>query len=238
MGCSAIQRLKEILHVPLMNVCLYLKVFVSYSLVGILRHHGRRVCGRGGLLVHHVSVRRCHQRGGSQAVHRRPRRGARRGSVSLETQIIITSTFFAAVPTNHISCAFVLQSVLLHPSVVDCAVVGLEDALKGHVPLALCVLRNGEEWSKAFCVKWLNHKEEYTLLDVFLCVCLFVDCQKSEEALANEMVKLVRDTIGPVAAFRKVVFVKALPKTRSGKIPRSSLANLVNDKPYKVLLTW
>lgn len=63
---------------------------------------------------------------------------------------------------------------------------------------------------------------------------LFVDCQKSKEALVNEMVKLVRDTIGPVAAFRKVVFVKALPKTRSGKIPRSSLANLVNDKPYKV----
>lgn len=48
------------------------------------------------------------------------------------------------------------------------------------------------------------------------------------------MVKLVRDTIGPVAAFRKVLFVRGLPKTRSGKIPRSSLANLVNGKPYKV----
>lgn len=38
----------------------------------------------------------------------------------------------------------VLQSVLLHPAVGDCAVVGLEDALKGVVPLALCVLKNGE----------------------------------------------------------------------------------------------
>lgn len=58
--------------------------------------------------------------------------------------------------------------------------------------------------------------------------------QKTEEEIVKEMVKLVRDTIGPVAAFRKVLFVRALPKTRSGKIPRSSLANLVNGKPYKV----
>lgn len=58
--------------------------------------------------------------------------------------------------------------------------------------------------------------------------------QKKQEEIASEMVALVRESIGPVAAFRKVLFVKALPKTRSGKIPRSSLANLVNGKPYKV----
>lgn len=57
---------------------------------------------------------------------------------------------------------------------------------------------------------------------------------QENEQLINEMVKLVRDTIGPVAAFRKVLFVRELPKTRSGKIPRSSLADLVNGKPYKV----
>lgn len=38
----------------------------------------------------------------------------------------------------------VLQSVLQHSAVGECAVVGLEDPLKGHVPLALCVLKNGE----------------------------------------------------------------------------------------------
>lgn len=58
--------------------------------------------------------------------------------------------------------------------------------------------------------------------------------QKKQEEIASEMVALVRESIGPVAAFRKVLFVKALPKTRSGKIPRSSLADLVNGKPYKV----
>lgn len=40
--------------------------------------------------------------------------------------------------------ACVSQSVLQHPAVGDCAVVGLEDSLKGVVPLALCVLKNGE----------------------------------------------------------------------------------------------
>lgn len=38
----------------------------------------------------------------------------------------------------------VWQSVLQHPAVGDCAVVGLEDSLKGVVPLALCVLKNGK----------------------------------------------------------------------------------------------
>lgn len=34
--------------------------------------------------------------------------------------------------------------MLQHVAVGDCAVVGLEDELKGLVPLALCVLKNGE----------------------------------------------------------------------------------------------
>lgn len=55
-----------------------------------------------------------------------------------------------------------------------------------------------------------------------------------EEKLLDEIVKRVRENIGPVAAFRKVVFVKQIPKTRSGKIPRSALSSLVNGKPYKV----
>ncbi|KAE8281276.1 Acyl-CoA synthetase short-chain family member 3, mitochondrial [Larimichthys crocea] len=109
------------------------------------------------------------------------------------------------VAGHRLSAGALEESVLLHPAVGDCAVVGLEDSLKGAVPLALCVLKNG--------------------------------VQKTEEEIVNEMVKLVRDTIGPVAAFRKVLFVQGLPKTRSGKIPRSSLANLVNGKPYKITPT-
>uniref|UniRef100_A0A8C6P2D6 Acyl-CoA synthetase short-chain family member 3, mitochondrial n=1 Tax=Nothobranchius furzeri TaxID=105023 RepID=A0A8C6P2D6_NOTFU len=101
------------------------------------------------------------------------------------------------VAGHRLSAGALEESVLLHSAVGDCAVVGLEDRLKGHVPLALCVLKNDE--------------------------------------ITNEIVKIVRDTIGPVAAFRNVLFVRGLPKTRSGKIPRSSLASLVNGKPFKEL---
>lgn len=55
--------------------------------------------------------------------------------------------------------------------------------------------------------------------------------------MLEEIVKHVRQSIGPVAAFRNAVFVKQLPKTRSGKIPRSALSALVNGKPYKVTPT-
>ncbi|KAK1906601.1 Acyl-CoA synthetase short-chain family member 3 mitochondrial [Dissostichus eleginoides] len=109
------------------------------------------------------------------------------------------------VAGHRLSAGALEESVLQHPAVGDCAVVGLEDPLKGVVPLALCVLKNG--------------------------------VQKNKEEIVAEMVKLVRETIGPVAAFKKVLFVRGLPKTRSGKIPRSSLANLVNGKPYKITPT-
>uniref|UniRef100_A0AAY5F5K1 Acyl-CoA synthetase short-chain family member 3, mitochondrial n=1 Tax=Electrophorus electricus TaxID=8005 RepID=A0AAY5F5K1_ELEEL len=109
------------------------------------------------------------------------------------------------VAGHRLSSGALEESVLQHPGVVDCAVVGLEDSLKGHVPLALCVLRS--------------------------------DFQKRKDAVVNEVVSLVRNAIGPVAAFRKVLFVQALPKTRSGKIPRSSLAKLVNGQPYKITPT-
>ncbi|KAG9333726.1 hypothetical protein JZ751_010623 [Albula glossodonta] len=65
-----------------------------------------------------------------------------------------------------------------------------------------------------------------------------VDYLKQDiEEVVGEIVKLVRENIGPVAAFRKVLFVGGLPKTRSGKIPRSALSNLVNKKPYKITPT-
>ncbi|KAB0377703.1 hypothetical protein FD755_009281, partial [Muntiacus reevesi] len=65
-------------------------------------------------------------------------------------------------------------------------------------------------------------------------VLMNIDINTTEEQVLEEIVKHVRQSIGPVAAFRKAVFVKQLPKTRSGKIPRSALSALVNGKPYKV----
>jgi len=53
-------------------------------------------------------------------------------------------------------------------------------------------------------------------------------------AVFADIVKLVRQQIGPVAAFRHIVAVPGLPKTRSGKIPRNSLQAIINKKEYKI----
>ncbi|MGC4892968.1 propionyl-CoA synthetase [Micromonospora sp. DT31] len=54
------------------------------------------------------------------------------------------------------------------------------------------------------------------------------------DALAAELVALVRRRIGPVAAFRRVTVVPALPKTRSGKILRRTMRALVEGRDEPV----
>ena len=51
------------------------------------------------------------------------------------------------------------------------------------------------------------------------------------------MVKLVREEIGPVAAFRTVMAVKRLPKTRSGKILRGTMRQIADGEPWKMPAT-
>ncbi|XP_039918825.1 acyl-CoA synthetase short-chain family member 3, mitochondrial isoform X5 [Hirundo rustica] len=109
------------------------------------------------------------------------------------------------VAGHRISAGAIEECILFHPAVADCAVVGQEDHLKGHVPFALCVLRQG--------------------------------IKAQESKILKEIVERVRTNIGPVAAFQKGMFVTQLPKTRSGKIPRSALSALISGKPYKITPT-
>lgn len=50
----------------------------------------------------------------------------------------------------------------------------------------------------------------------------------TEEQLEEELIKMVRDQIGAVAALRDIVVVPGLPKTRSGKILRKTLRQVAN----------
>jgi propionyl-CoA synthetase len=52
----------------------------------------------------------------------------------------------------------------------------------------------------------------------------------AEERLVVELVQAIRDEIGPVAAFREVSVVSALPKTRSGKILRKTMREIADGK--------
>ncbi len=55
--------------------------------------------------------------------------------------------------------------------------------------------------------------------------------------LQAECVALVREAIGPVAAFRMVHIVKRLPKTRSGKILRATMRQIADGETPKVPAT-
>lgn len=59
---------------------------------------------------------------------------------------------------------------------------------------------------------------------------LKLDCSKNEEEINHEIVQNVRDLIGPIASFHLCAPVQGLPRTRSGKTPRKSLANLARGK--------
>lgn len=55
--------------------------------------------------------------------------------------------------------------------------------------------------------------------------------------IVREVVQLVRQKIGPVAAFKTAVVVPALPKTRSGKILRVTMQKIANGKDYEIPAT-
>ncbi len=54
------------------------------------------------------------------------------------------------------------------------------------------------------------------------------------EEIKNELVKMVRDSIGPIACFRDACQVPRLPKTRSGKILRGTMRSIANSKEYRM----
>jgi propionyl-CoA synthetase len=92
-----------------------------------------------------------------------------------------------------------------HPDVAECAVLGVEDDLKGQVPVGFVVLKAG--------------------------------VTKAEGEIIKEVVQLVRERIGPVAAFKTATVVKRLPKTRSGKILRGTIQKIADNKAYNVPAT-
>jgi propionyl-CoA synthetase len=61
--------------------------------------------------------------------------------------------------------------------------------------------------------------------------------ERSHDDVAAEAVQLVRDRIGPVAAFKTAVVVERLPKTRSGKILRGTMRRIADGDEYTVPAT-
>ena len=57
-------------------------------------------------------------------------------------------------------------------------------------------------------------------------VCLTRGVEREPAQIAAELVAMVRERIGPVAAFRTAVVVERLPKTRSGKTLRATMGRI------------
>ncbi|HIF51350.1 MAG TPA: propionyl-CoA synthetase [Thiotrichaceae bacterium] len=55
--------------------------------------------------------------------------------------------------------------------------------------------------------------------------------------IVDELIQLVRDKIGSVASFKLVTVVNRLPKTRSGKILRSTMSKIADGEDYKIPAT-
>ena len=64
-------------------------------------------------------------------------------------------------------------------------------------------------------------------------VVLKTNNETPDDILKKELVTRVRETIGPVAAFKKVHIVSKLPKTRSGKILRKTIRQIFDGENWE-----
>jgi propionyl-CoA synthetase len=100
---------------------------------------------------------------------------------------------------------------------------GMEEVLAGHPDVAECaVIGVGDQLKGQLPLGF---------------VCLNAGCDRDHEEIKAELVKRVRDQIGPVAAFKLVTVVDRLPKTRSGKILRGVMVKIADGESYKTPAT-
>ncbi|MCB1407329.1 MAG: propionyl-CoA synthetase, partial [Rhodobacteraceae bacterium] len=68
-------------------------------------------------------------------------------------------------------------------------------------------------------------------------LCLNSGVTRDPADIVRECVALVREKIGPVAAFKLAVVVNRLPKTRSGKILRATMVKIADGEAFKMPAT-
>ncbi|MFT5610856.1 MAG: propionyl-CoA synthetase [Arenicella sp.] len=93
-----------------------------------------------------------------------------------------------------------------HEGVAECAVVALVDELKGEIPVGFIVPRSSDDKQ--------------------------TDSERLD--LSNQLQNLIRNEIGAIACYKKTFVVSRLPKTRSGKILRKTIKQILNKQEYSV----
>ena len=100
---------------------------------------------------------------------------------------------------------------------------GMEEVLAAHPDVAECAVIGVSDTLKGQIPVGL--------------VCLNNGTSTSHEEITKGCVKLVRDKIGPVAAFKLCCVVDRLPKTRSGKILRGTMVKIADGDDFKMPAT-
>ncbi|GJM05294.1 MAG: propionyl-CoA synthetase [marine bacterium B5-7] len=109
------------------------------------------------------------------------------------------------VAGHRLSTGAMEEVLATHPDVAECAVIGVNDQLKGQLPIGLVVLNNG--------------------------------VTTDNDKIIKDLIARVRNDIGPVAAFKKVLVLKRLPKTRSGKILRGIMKKIADGETFNIPAT-
>lgn len=68
-------------------------------------------------------------------------------------------------------------------------------------------------------------------------VVLKAGVNRTEKEIVDELIRMVRDRIGPVASFKVATVVKRLPKTRSGKVLRGTMKKIADGLEYRMPAT-
>ncbi|MEA3276903.1 MAG: propionyl-CoA synthetase [Pseudomonadota bacterium] len=100
---------------------------------------------------------------------------------------------------------------------------GMEEVLASHADVAECAVIGADDALKGEVPIGL--------------VVLKSGVDRPEDELKRELVALVREKLGPVASFKKVVLVPRLPKTRSGKILRGTMKKVADGQEYRMPAT-
>jgi len=94
----------------------------------------------------------------------------------------------------------------------------IEEVLAGHPDVAECAV--------------VGMADDLKGMVPFGFLVLKAGVDRPDAEIVAETVGLVRDRIGPVAAFKQAVVVDRLPKTRSGKILRGTMKKIADGEPY------
>ncbi len=96
----------------------------------------------------------------------------------------------------------------------------LEEAIAGHEAVAECAVTGVKDELKGQrAVGFVTFKHGHEI---------------DEETLRKQVIAIVRDVVGPVAAFKDVIILQRLPKTRSGKVLRKTMRQIVDGDSYTV----